>query len=191
MIDLVLANAKKPLGSVGVYGARVLAQMHKEYYERVFEELWPVAGKRVLEIGCGYAMYAEVLVACGAEYIGIDHSADVIAECRVEFPEGTFFCRDAMDGLPFCDMAFMVNVLQWMDEPLAALRAAQRVVVPGGKIVVGAPDGDCSRRSKIDGLGLCSANDLALMLDEAGFSFVTVDDFEAKKTRYLIGVGVA
>jgi len=29
------------------------------------------------------------------------------------------------------------------------------------------------------------------MLDDAGFSFVTVDDFEAKKTRYLIGVGVA
>ena len=61
--------------------------------------LW--AGKRVLEIGCGIGSDAEEFAKHGAEYVGIDLSAESVAMSRQRFDlfglDGEFHVMDAAD----------------------------------------------------------------------------------------------
>jgi SAM-dependent methyltransferase len=190
MMDLVLANARKPSGALGVYGAQCLSHLHAQYYDLVLNEIKPLAGLRILEVGCGVSAHARGIALSGAFYTGMDHSEDVIGECDSRF--GSFFCGDVTKcALPVSDAVFMVNVLQWIYDPGAALRAIHSALTPGGLIVIGAPDEECIRRDRIEGLGLCSAKQMDAMIRYAGFRNVRVKKAETEKTRYLLGVGVA
>jgi SAM-dependent methyltransferase len=62
------------------YAAMVDRKAENAYYERpaTLSLLPPVAGKRVLDAGCGPGVYAEWLVARGAEVVGIDVSPKMI-----------------------------------------------------------------------------------------------------------------
>lgn len=62
------------------YAAMVDRKAENAYYERpaVLSLLPPVAGKRVLDAGCGPGSYAEWLIANGADVVGIDVSPKMI-----------------------------------------------------------------------------------------------------------------
>src|SRR5262249_56345936 len=62
------------------FAARIESKAHNAFYDRpaVLSQLPPVAGKRVLDAGCGPGVYAEVLVNMGAEVVGIDASPRMI-----------------------------------------------------------------------------------------------------------------
>lgn len=63
-----------------VYAARVETKAHNAFYDRpaVISLLPPVAGKRVLDAGCGPGVYAEWLVERGAEVVGLDVSPAMV-----------------------------------------------------------------------------------------------------------------
>jgi ubiquinone/menaquinone biosynthesis C-methylase UbiE len=107
-----------------------------------------VEGARVLDVGCGPGTITLDIagrVARG-EVIGIDASADVIAQAQQDakgFDNVTFATGDVY-ALDFPDASFDVvhahQVLQHLPDPVGALREMRRVCKPDG--VIAARDGD-------------------------------------------------
>jgi 2-polyprenyl-3-methyl-5-hydroxy-6-metoxy-1,4-benzoquinol methylase len=66
------------------YAARAPTKPHNAFYERpaTLSLLGDVAGKRVLDAGCGPGIYAEELVARGAEVVGFDASGRMVELAR-------------------------------------------------------------------------------------------------------------
>jgi ubiquinone/menaquinone biosynthesis C-methylase UbiE len=101
----------------------------------------PLAGKRILDIGCGAGVLASALSARGVHVTGIDPNAVALALARKAVPAGSFFQASA-ETLPFPDGTFdgaiFLNSLHHVPEPAmqGALREAARVVGPARPIVV-------------------------------------------------------
>jgi len=105
-------------------------------------------GESMLEVGCGTGVFLPGLAAiAGPEgrVVGLDHSASFLDEARkrlidaaladqVELVEG-----DVHD-LPFADATFDAahceRVLMHVADPALAIREMQRVVRPGGRVVI-------------------------------------------------------
>ena len=110
----------------------------------VEETLAPLAGKRVLDVGCGTGALARSLAAWGARVTGVDPNAQALAVAREAVPEGTFRASGA-EALPFADASFdgavFLNSLHHVPKPVMhrALEEAARVVGPAGPIVVVEP----------------------------------------------------
>jgi SAM-dependent methyltransferase len=104
----------------------------------------PLAGKRLLDIGCGAGALARSLSRRGARVAGIDPNPEALAVASEAVPEGTFQAARA-EALPFADASFdgalFLNSLHHVPKPVMrrALREAARVVGPAGPIVVVEP----------------------------------------------------
>jgi SAM-dependent methyltransferase len=101
-----------------------------------------VAGRRILDIGCGPGLYAAELVQRGADVVGFDDSVRLarlarqrtgsVADLRVHD------VREPLDwlGSESFDAAIMALVLHHLEDPVPALREVHRVLRPGGRLVV-------------------------------------------------------
>ena len=104
----------------------------------------PIAGKRVLDVGCGTGVLARSLSSRGARVVGVDPNDEVLAAARRTVPTGTFH-RAGAQALPFADRSFdgavFLNSLHHVPKPDThrALREAARVVKAAGPIVVVEP----------------------------------------------------
>lgn len=109
----------------------------------------PLAGKRILDIGCGEGNLARSLSDLGARVTGVDPNAEVLAVAREAVPGATFH-RAGAEALPFADDAFdgaiFLNSLHHVPEPAMrrALQEASRVVGSTRPIVVIEPLADGS-----------------------------------------------
>ena len=100
--------------------------------------LGPVAGRRILEIGCGAARFSAALVALGAECVGVDVSERQLWHARGA--TGVRLVQASAAGLPFADATFDVvfsdhGGASWAD-PASVVAQAARVLRPGGRLVV-------------------------------------------------------
>lgn len=99
------------------------------------------AGVRLLDVGCGPGtMTADFARRVGSGgVLGIDTSADVIAEARRDHPDVAFAPGDVY-RLDMPDASFDIvhahQVLQHLANPVAALKEMRRVVRPGGIVAV-------------------------------------------------------
>jgi ubiquinone/menaquinone biosynthesis C-methylase UbiE len=107
----------------------------QELFDLVVRE-GDLAGRRVLDVGCGTGQVARVLTALGARVWGIDPSAEMLARARLAAPRAAFK-KARGEALPFKDgwfeRAVFRLVLHLLDRP-RALSEARRVLVPGGRI---------------------------------------------------------
>jgi ubiquinone/menaquinone biosynthesis C-methylase UbiE len=108
------------------------------------EAFAPLAGRRLLDIGCGSGALTRSLSERGARVTGIDPNPEALETAREAVPEGTFQAARA-EALPFADASFdgaiFLNSLHHVPQPAMhrALREAARVVGPAGPIVVVEP----------------------------------------------------
>jgi ubiquinone/menaquinone biosynthesis C-methylase UbiE len=113
------------------------------YYERpaMLSLAGEVAGRRILDVGCGSGPLLASLRDRGAIVAGFDRSAAMIELARRRLGEDVDLAvADLAKPLPYADAAFddvmaslVLHYLEDWTEPLAELR---RVLKPGGRLVV-------------------------------------------------------
>jgi trans-aconitate methyltransferase len=104
----------------------------------LLELLEPLAGERILDVGCGTGHLTAQIAASGAEVVGLDASVSMVAQARQNFPKLKFQLADARDfqvDAPF-DAVFSNAALHWVREPEAAIACMARVLKPGGRLVM-------------------------------------------------------
>ncbi|MCL8206764.1 MAG: methyltransferase domain-containing protein [Actinomycetia bacterium] len=118
------------------------------YVDRVEHALlWPllelVPGLAVVDLGCGTGAYTVTLAEAGCRAVGVDISPAMLAVARTKVPRsGSVRWIEAdLANLPFPDRTFdrgLLHVtLEFVDDPARVLQEAVRVLVPGGRLVVG------------------------------------------------------
>jgi ubiquinone/menaquinone biosynthesis C-methylase UbiE len=107
---------------------------------RMFRLAGDVAGKRVLDLGCGEGAYSRALAGRGAKVTGIDGSRRLVDAARQRAAmtglDISYQCSNANDLEDIDDDAFDVIVASMLmmnveDYP-GAMREAYRVLAPGG-----------------------------------------------------------
>jgi SAM-dependent methyltransferase len=124
------------------YSAENENSLVNAYYERpaMLALAGDVAGRRILDAGCGSGPLSAALRDRGAVVTGIDASAGMLALARRRLGDGASLHKaDLRDPLPFDDGAFddvvaslVLHYLEDWGPPLAELR---RVLRPGGRLI--------------------------------------------------------
>ena len=110
----------------------------------VHEAIGPVAGRAVLDLGCGTGRHALWLAAAGARVTAVDFSEGMLAEARRKpgAEAVRFVMHDLHERLPFPSGSFdrIVSglVLEHMRELDGFFGEARRMLKPGGRAVVSA-----------------------------------------------------
>ncbi|MCS6846694.1 MAG: methyltransferase domain-containing protein [Anaerolineae bacterium] len=102
----------------------------------------PLAGKRVLEFGCGIGTYVREIRRYTPHVFGFDIEVERLRAGRARGVEGLLAAE--AERLPFADGAFDVvfsnEVLEHVQDDRAACREIARVLRPGGRAVIFAPN---------------------------------------------------
>jgi 2-polyprenyl-3-methyl-5-hydroxy-6-metoxy-1,4-benzoquinol methylase len=120
----------------------------KRYAHHLFELFRPYVGRRVLEVGCGIGTMSERLAQVADAVIGIEPNPSCAVQVREHMQaEPKFQLRECLiencDPLELAshrfDTVFCVNVLEHIEDDAAALATFERVVQPGGHVLVWVP----------------------------------------------------
>lgn len=101
----------------------------------------PLAGRRVLDVGCGLGLYVQHLHALGAEAHGVDLDAERVEIARRTNPlvrQGSAESLPYPDG--FFDIVFANEVLEHVDDDTHAVKESYRVLSPGGQMAFYVPN---------------------------------------------------
>ncbi|MBI2897944.1 MAG: class I SAM-dependent methyltransferase [Deltaproteobacteria bacterium] len=110
----------------------------------VLELAGPLAGARVLDVGCGDGTHAIDAAARGGRVVGIDADPSMLQAARrrarergvaVELRDGRVERLPSADAS--FDVVFAVTVLCFVADAAGAVREIARVLAPGGRLIVG------------------------------------------------------
>ena len=182
-------NPRERHSSVEVSPFDALASAYDAWFEeegklpfsievRAFQELLPSLPKPWLETGVGSGRFAQAL---GIE-TGVDPSIKLVEMARGRGVTA-FLAKGEQE--PFEDESFgtvfLIVTICFVDRPLEVLKEAYRILVPGGKIVLGlvlkeSPWGNFYEQKKKQGHRFYRSatfygyNDIVKILEHAGFS---------------------
>jgi SAM-dependent methyltransferase len=101
---------------------------------------WDVAGRDVLDFGCGDGQLSLLLSSKGAIVVGVDLNPSGIERARQAASGRARFVLGTPDGIPLPDASFDVVVafdcLEHVMTPTAILREWRRVLRPGGRCLI-------------------------------------------------------
>lgn len=127
----------------GAYAADNDVNLSNAYYERpaIMALAGEVAGRRILDAGCGSGSLAAALRERGAIMTGVDKSTGLLALARARLGPGVpLHAADLGAPLPFPDAAFddvvASLVLHYLRDWAATLRELRRVLQPGGRLII-------------------------------------------------------
>ena len=102
------------------------------------------AGERVLDVGCGEAIFASELARAGANVVGIDVACEPLRRARERDAELELALVDADGAWPFADASFDVvwagETIEHVADTGAWLSETRRVLRPGGRLLLSTPD---------------------------------------------------
>lgn len=120
----------------------------RRYGAHVFDLFRPHIGRRVLEVGCGIGTMSQKLASVADIIVGIEPNAACIERVEAAMRhEPKFSLRPC--HLEECDVrelrshrfdtVYCVNVLEHIEDDVAALRMFGEVIVPGGRVLIFVP----------------------------------------------------
>lgn len=126
------------------YAAETEFNLINGYYVRpaVLDLAGDVAGRRILDVGCGAGPLFEALRDRGAVVTGVEPSIKMLELARRRLGEDAVLHQAGLGGdpLPFPDGAFddvvACLVLHYLEDWKAPLAELRRVLVPGGRLIV-------------------------------------------------------
>jgi SAM-dependent methyltransferase len=125
------------------YAERIDTKPHNAYLERpaTLDLLSNVAGKRVLDAGCGPGVYAEWLVEQGAEVVGVDVSPGMVERARERVGDKARIEQadlsadlERFDDAGF-DLVLSSLVLDYVRDVESVFRQFRRLLRPDGHLV--------------------------------------------------------
>src|SRR5579864_8577225 len=124
------------------YTAETEANLINGYYERpaILDLAGDVAGRRILDAGCGSGPLFAALRERGAIVTGVDSSAKMLELARQRLgASAALHLADLGSPLPFPDGAFddviASLVLHYLEDWTAPLAELRRVLTPGGRLI--------------------------------------------------------
>lgn len=101
------------------------------------ELLDPRSDESIVDLGCGAGQLTAKIAESGASVIGIDRSAEMIAQARANYPALDFRFGDATDFSVDdpVDAVFSNAVLHWVRDARAVASCVARALKPGGRFV--------------------------------------------------------
>jgi ubiquinone/menaquinone biosynthesis C-methylase UbiE len=124
------------------YSAGTEHSLVNAYYERpeMLALAGDVAGRRILDAGCGSGPLSVALRDGGADVTGVDASAGMLALARRRLGDDVaLHMVDLRDRLPFADGAFddvvASLVLHYLEDWGPTLAELRRVLTPGGRLI--------------------------------------------------------
>ena len=126
------------------YERYLVPPLFAPWAERLVDRIDPGGADRVLDVGCGTGIVARRVASrleAEGSVIGLDANEGMLAVAEAA-PAGSRPAIDWRQGdatdLPFPDGAFdsvcCQQVLQFVSDPVAALREVRRVLAPGGRV---------------------------------------------------------
>jgi SAM-dependent methyltransferase len=101
----------------------------------------PLAGKRLLDVGCGLGMYVRKFHAFSAATFGVDIDLEKLAEAAETLPN---LAQSPTENLPFpansFDVILLHEVIEHMHSDQEAIAEAHRCLKPGGRLAIFAPN---------------------------------------------------
>ena len=101
----------------------------------ILEKLAPVAGERILDLGCGDGALTERLIERGAAVVGIDASPEMVGAARARGVDARVMDATGLAFNAEFDAVFSNAVLHWIADQDAVLAGVARALVPGGRFV--------------------------------------------------------
>jgi magnesium-protoporphyrin O-methyltransferase len=161
-----------------------------ERFQRTFRAVEPIAGKRVLDVGCGSGLYAVEAASRGAvEVLGIDVAPAMLdlARKRAEVNGVVDRCSFVTGAFPDTkpdtayDASIVMGVMDYVPDPLKFLRALRECTA--GTAVISFPSRHWFRtplrkiryRIKRCPVWFYEGNQVDRLLRDAGFTSVLVD----------------
>ena len=125
----------------------IIEEAHR-YGEHIFAMFRPFIGKRVLEVGAGIGTMSKRLVRTSDVVIGIEPNANCIARLETAMRSEPKFTMLSCH-LEECDLGsltrhhldtvYCVNVLEHIEDDVAALKLFRDIIVPGGHVLIYVP----------------------------------------------------
>lgn len=120
---------------------------YRRRVQTIFEWLDPHDGDLILDGGCGRGFYLNFIRhVCKARLVGVEIERPYLVMARkvLASSQGIGLINASLYGLPLqsntIDKAILSEVLEHVDDDVAALREVMRVIKPGGLIVITVPN---------------------------------------------------
>jgi SAM-dependent methyltransferase len=114
--------------------------LHRPLYEALLDSLNLPPGAALFDAGCGSGVVSMLAVERGADVTGLDASPQFIDIARTRCPQARFMVGDLREPLPFdkerFDAMVFCNSLQYVPNPIVAVREAARVLRNGGPVAI-------------------------------------------------------
>ncbi len=108
------------------------------------EEVTGLAGKRVLDVGCGGGLLSEAMARQGAQVTGLDMSAESLAIARLHLIESASLSVEyrettaeelALESPATYDVVTCMELLEHVPDPGQLVKACAQLVKPGGSVL--------------------------------------------------------
>jgi len=99
-----------------------------------------VDGRQVVDLGVGTGRFARMLVAGGADVVGMDFSKEMLRVCARNEPRVRLVHGQLGTPLPFSDEMFddvvCIRVIKYVNDWAGALGEMRRIIRPGGRLLI-------------------------------------------------------
>lgn len=132
------------MNSEYTYSEKLVSPGHDWIDPVILRVIGRLAPTRVLDLGCGNGVLAAKLVKIGCDVVGIEPSHSGIDEARQMFPEIDFRVGGVYDDpasldLGMFDLVVSEEVVEHLYFPDALITFSDKVLKPGGKLVLSTP----------------------------------------------------